>query len=208
MFHVKHVPAELPAQQRERYRQLVHRYHRTLDLMSSAGLAGLDERVDEAERYAGAIEALGAAEGRALDLGSGVGLPGLVIGAALPGLELALVERRRRRAAFLELAAAQLALPNVEVLAEDVRRVAFEPVRVITAQAVAVLWRVYALTAHLHQEEVLLVSRRGEGWRDEVLELEAQTGAAATVELSEALPRSGTLVGLRLPGGMRCRSSA
>lgn len=44
------------------------------------------------------------ADRTALDLGSGAGLPGLVVAIALPDLAVTLVEGRRRRAAFCELA--------------------------------------------------------------------------------------------------------
>lgn len=196
-----------PAERLEQYRELVARYHRTLDLMSSAGLASLPVRIEEARRYAAALEALGLGAVRALDLGSGVGLPGIVLAVELPGLELTLVERRRRRAAFLELAVGQLGLERVRVVEGDVRGVELEPVRVVTAQAVGSFRLVYELTRHVHDEEVVLLSRKGEGWRDEVAELEARTGTAAVVEVAEALARSGTLVALRLPGGLRCRSS-
>jgi 16S rRNA (guanine527-N7)-methyltransferase len=51
----------------------------------------------------------------ALDLGSGAGLPGIVVAIACPGLHVRLVDSRRRRVAFLELAAADLGLDNVQV---------------------------------------------------------------------------------------------
>jgi 16S rRNA (guanine527-N7)-methyltransferase len=52
---------------------------------------------------------------RALDLGSGAGLPGIVLAIALPRCRFVLAERRRRRAGFLELAVDRLELPNAEV---------------------------------------------------------------------------------------------
>lgn len=49
------------------------------------------------------------------DLGSGGGLPGIVLAIARPHLTVTLVEVRRNRAAFLQRAAADLALTNIEV---------------------------------------------------------------------------------------------
>ena len=60
----------------------------------------------------------------AYDLGSGAGLPGIVVAIARPRLRVSLVDARRRRAAFLELAVEELRLPNAEVLTsriEDLR---------------------------------------------------------------------------------------
>ena len=51
----------------------------------------------------------------AYDLGSGAGLPGIVVAIARPGLRVLLVEAQRRRGAFLEFVVAGLALANVVV---------------------------------------------------------------------------------------------
>jgi 16S rRNA (guanine527-N7)-methyltransferase len=50
-----------------------------------------------------------------VDVGSGAGLPGVVVAIARPDLRLHLVEPKHRRAAFLELARDHLALANVSV---------------------------------------------------------------------------------------------
>jgi 16S rRNA (guanine527-N7)-methyltransferase len=76
----------------------------------------------------------------AYDLGSGAGLPGIVLAVALPGVRFVLVESRSKRAGFLELAAEFLGLGNVEVLvarAESVR----DGADVATARAFAPLER-------------------------------------------------------------------
>jgi 16S rRNA (guanine527-N7)-methyltransferase len=52
---------------------------------------------------------------RAVDLGSGAGLPGVPIAVARPDLEVTLTESRQIRAAFLELAVERLRLRNVRV---------------------------------------------------------------------------------------------
>jgi 16S rRNA (guanine527-N7)-methyltransferase len=48
---------------------------------------------------------------RGLDLGSGAGFPGIVLAAAVPGLEMTLAEARERKWAFLAAAARRAALP-------------------------------------------------------------------------------------------------
>jgi 16S rRNA (guanine527-N7)-methyltransferase len=58
-----------------------------------------------------------------VDLGSGAGLPGIPLAIALPDRSFVLIEARRRRAAFLELAVEETGLHNVRVQmgqAEDV----------------------------------------------------------------------------------------
>lgn len=71
-----------------------------------------------------------------VDLGSGGGLPGLVIAIACPKLAVTLVERDIRKAAFLREAARSLGLANVTVKNEDAHFLdaSFD---VITARALA-----------------------------------------------------------------------
>ncbi|MDX6317100.1 MAG: rRNA (guanine527-N7)-methyltransferase [Nocardioidaceae bacterium] len=83
------------------------------------------------------------AQGRSVaDLGSGAGLPGVVLAVARPDLSVTLIEPLLRRTRFLEEVTADLELSNVRVVrarAEELRgRVAFD---VVVARAVAPLDR-------------------------------------------------------------------
>jgi 16S rRNA (guanine527-N7)-methyltransferase len=200
-------PAELDEALR-RYRELVERYHASLDLMSGRGLARWNEHLAEAEAYVEMVASLSPAPRRLLDLGSGVGLPGIVLAASLPDLPVELVERRRKRAAFLRMAAAAVGPCAAEVRAGDVAELPGPPVDIVTAQAVARLAEVVRLTRHRHAAEVVVVARKGRAWRDEVGEIEAVAGSAPTVVAAEARPERGTLVAVRVRGGRACRSSA
>ena len=84
----------------------------------------------------------------AYDLGSGAGLPGVVVAIARPDLRITLVEARRRRAAFLELAAQQLHLENVTVAAARLETL-IEPVDLCFARALAPLPRAWTLAEPL-----------------------------------------------------------
>jgi 16S rRNA (guanine527-N7)-methyltransferase len=50
------------------------------------------------------------------DLGSGAGLPGIPVAIARPDVRIAPIERKTRRAAFLEYAVEMLAIQNARVL--------------------------------------------------------------------------------------------
>ena len=63
-----------------------------------------------------AIELIGPEDRSAIDIGSGAGLPGVVISIARPELQVTLVETRRSRAVFLETVASELGLANVKVV--------------------------------------------------------------------------------------------
>ena len=85
----------------------------------------------------------------AADLGSGAGLPGVVIAIALPQVRMLLIERRPQRAAFLELAVEDLGLSNAAVVAGRVEDVpgdvdvalarAFAPIDEAWARALGIL---------------------------------------------------------------------
>ena len=78
--------------------------------------------------------------GRVADIGSGAGLPGLVLAIARPDVEWILIEPMERRVAWLSEQVSELGLDNVEVLrarAEDWKR---GPVLdAVTARAVSAL---------------------------------------------------------------------
>lgn len=88
--------------------------------------------------------------GRVADVGSGAGLPGLVLAIARPDVEWTLVEPMERRIIWLTQQVDVLGLTNVEVLrarAEDVRRP--EGFDVVTARAVSALRTLIPITAPL-----------------------------------------------------------
>ncbi|HQT75044.1 MAG TPA: 16S rRNA (guanine(527)-N(7))-methyltransferase RsmG [Acidiphilium sp.] len=75
---------------------------------------------------------------RAADLGSGGGLPGLVLAIARPDIRFTLIESDRRKAAFLQTAIAELKLAAT-VLPMRIEQVRLDPVGLVTARALAPL---------------------------------------------------------------------
>jgi 16S rRNA (guanine527-N7)-methyltransferase len=118
MFHVEHDavrPSLSPGQ-----RAALNRFEGLLvDVAAPRGLVGERDRarirtrhVDDSLRALPYLRDVRACT----DLGSGAGLPGIPLAIARPEIRFILVEARARRVAFLELAVAELALENVEVL--------------------------------------------------------------------------------------------
>jgi 16S rRNA (guanine527-N7)-methyltransferase len=84
---------------------------------------------------------------RAYDLGSGAGLPGVVLALAVPACRFILVESRSKRAGFIELVIESLQLPNAEVFhgrAEDLSSLS-PPADLVTARAFAPLERAWRI---------------------------------------------------------------
>lgn len=88
--------------------------------------------------------------GRVGDVGSGAGLPGLVLAIARPDVQLVLIEPMERRVEWLESQARELDLPNVEVVRGRAQEVEFSPwLDQVTARAVSALSKLIPMTARL-----------------------------------------------------------
>ena len=75
-------------------------------------------------------------KGRLLDIGSGMGVPGIPLLIAMPGLQGVLVERRKKRAEFLRHVVRKLSL-RAEVYDADINELSCLHVDVCVARAVA-----------------------------------------------------------------------
>lgn len=151
------------------YANLIRKYHDTLDLVSDKRLETLDDFIADALAYAEMIQTVDPdASGPIIDLGSGVGMPGIPIAIALPEREIILVERRKRRAVFLNLATKHLGLHNTTVAQADIRSLSGIAAPVVTAQAVAQIPVVHDLVKHVTTAPYTLISWRGHGWEEDV----------------------------------------
>ncbi|MHA7820615.1 MAG: 16S rRNA (guanine(527)-N(7))-methyltransferase RsmG [Erythrobacter sp.] len=89
----------------------------------------------------------GRAPGPWLDLGTGPGLPGLVIAILQPEISMMLVESRARRVDFLERCVSDLDLANCTVIGERLEKVTPFESWVISARAFAPLEKLLRLSA-------------------------------------------------------------
>ena len=80
-----------------------------------------------------------AAQGRLLDVGSGGGLPGVVIAALLPGWDVTCVDAVGKKAAFVRQVAGDLGLKNLHAAHSRVEALKATPFDVITSRAFATL---------------------------------------------------------------------
>jgi 16S rRNA (guanine527-N7)-methyltransferase len=88
---------------------------------------------------------------RLLDVGSGGGLPGIPVAIAMPDVDVTLIDKVRKKAAFLLQAKLELQLQNVEVLHGRAEEIRAEPFDIITARALnTVKLRVPCLEAERH----------------------------------------------------------
>lgn len=110
------------------------------------------------------VEAVLPTDHDAYDLGSGAGLPGIVIAIARPGLRVTLVEPSTRRVAFLELVVERLGLANVEIAAQRAEDL-FEPADLCFARAFADPEKSWRAAAPLLREAGRLIYFAGSRFR-------------------------------------------
>ncbi len=119
------------------------------------------------------------------DLGSGAGIPALVLAAALPDAQVAAVESTHKKAGFIVQTAQAMGLTNVDVIPLRIEEWDGGHGRhdVVTARALAALPVVAEYAAPLLAPAGLLVA-----WKGTVDEPEAADGAAAAAELGLGVP--------------------
>ena len=139
--------------------------------------------------------ASGIPQGRTVaDLGSGAGLPGLVLALARPDLSVTLVEPLLRRTTFLEEVVADLGLDSVRVVrgrAEELH--GQEVFDVVTARALAPLGRLLGWAMPLVGPGGVLLAMKGSSAQDEI--------AGATKELRRHRCATPEIVELHAPDG-------
>ena len=120
---------------------------------------------------------------KVVDIGSGAGLPGVVIALARPDLEVTLIEPLQRRVDFLNEVIAELELP-ISVIrgkSESVKR-SFE---IVTARAVAPLPKLLTISWHLVKAQGALLAMKGEGAQNEIDETEPKKHSITSLHTIE-----------------------
>jgi 16S rRNA (guanine527-N7)-methyltransferase len=167
----------------------------------SAGLVANSDRERLYERHL--LDSLRAApifrrsDRLAYDLGSGAGLPGIVLAIALPSCRFVLTETRSRRAAFLELAVERLGLGNVAVHAATAESLP-NGADVITARAFASLERTWSMAAELLHAGGRLIYFAGEGLLNPERLARSAPGPPRHVRVHTVLETSSPLVMMTL----------
>lgn len=112
-----------------------------------------------------------AEQGRLLDVGSGGGLPGVVIATLLPGWDVTCVDAVAKKTAFVRQVAGALALPNLHAVhsrVEDLRLPRFD---LITSRAFASLADFTTLTRRLMASNGVWAAMKGRVPEDEIATL-------------------------------------
>lgn len=204
MLHVKRQdlpPFIVPPEVRERldaFTALLRRWNSRINLVANDDIAQIEQR-----HIADSLQLLPLLPGQGPwgDLGTGAGFPGLVIALAT-GREMHLVESDRRKAAFLQDAAARLGLPAVKVHPLRMEVVALPPLAALTARALAPLDLLVPQAARLLAPDGIAIFPKGRSaeaeltaaaraWTMQVERYQSRTDSTATIFRVKDLRRVG-----------------
>lgn len=105
---------------------------------------------------------------RVLDVGSGAGLPGVVIATARPALHVTCIDAVAKKAAFVRQAAAELRLPNLHAVHGRVEALDAPPFDAIVARAYASLADFTAQTRRVASPTTRWLAMKGRRPDDEI----------------------------------------
>jgi 16S rRNA (guanine527-N7)-methyltransferase len=119
------------------------------------------------------------------DVGSGAGLPGIVLAVARPDVEFVLIEPMERRVEWLEQESAKLGLMNVSVVRARAEETKLDtPLDQVTARAVTALTKLIPVTAPLLRYGGEMLFLKGARVADEVAAASKQIRRAHLVDVS------------------------
>ena len=151
------------------YLETLTKWQKAINLVGPATLADAWTRhvVDSAQ-----IAPLIPAGAKSLaDLGTGAGLPGLVLAAVKPDLDVTLVESDARKAAFLGEASRRMALKKQpRILVGRIEAVPPVGADVVTARALAPLKQLLIWADRHRSDTAICLFHKGKGWQGEVAE--------------------------------------
>jgi 16S rRNA (guanine527-N7)-methyltransferase len=111
-----------------------------------------------------------------LDVGSGGGLPGVVLAITMPQVEVVCVDAVSKKTAFVRQVAAELRLPNLRAEHARVEDLKPKPWQVITSRAFASLLDFVTLTQHLRAADGVWMAMKGKRPDDEMAALPPDVG--------------------------------
>src|SRR5688572_29940309 len=160
----------------------------TLISTSPHNLVAAGERAEVYDRHIRECDALAgilAPSGRWLDLGTGAGLPGLVLALRHPDTEWVLADATRKKVEAVEAFARELGLQNVTAVHGRAEALAHDPrhrgsYQGVVSRAVAPLPSLAELCRGFLGADGLMVAVKGPRWREE---LDAASGALRTLHL-------------------------
>lgn len=173
------------------YAALIRKWNPAINLVAPSTLADLEHRhIADSLQLA---QLVAEPSGPWLDIGSGGGLPGIVVAICHPACKVNLVDSDRRKVAFLQTTIRELSLPNCTAHAARVEDLPPMQARNLSARALAPLIRLMPyLHRHLADKGTAWLMK-GRNWQAELETARAAWRFDAAIHPSTTDPESAIL---------------
>ena len=153
------------------YESLIQKWNPSINLVAKSTLSDIWSRhiVDSAQVYYAASAEL---SGNCTDIGSGGGLPAIVIAILAQGadkqVQMTMVESDKRKSVFLRTAIRELGLNNANVVNERIENVQIPVSKFISARALAPLTELFGFAEKLSDDKTTFLFQKGKNWLSEI----------------------------------------
>lgn len=153
------------------YESLIQKWNPSINLVAKSTLSDIWNRhiVDSAQVYYAASAEL---SGNCTDIGSGGGLPAIVIAILVQGadkqVQMTMVESDKRKSVFLRTAIRELGLNNANVVNERIENVQIPVSKFISARALAPLTELFGFAEKLSDDKTTFLFQKGKNWLSEI----------------------------------------
>ena len=153
------------------YESLIQKWNPSINLIAKSTLSDIWNRhiVDSAQVYYAASAEL---SGNCTDIGSGGGLPAIVIAILAQGadkqVQMTMVESDKRKSVFLRTAIRELGLNNANVVNERIENVQIPVSKFISARALAPLTELFGFAEKLSDDKTTFLFQKGKNWLSEI----------------------------------------
>jgi 16S rRNA (guanine527-N7)-methyltransferase len=126
---------------------------------------------------------------RLLDVGSGAGLPGIVLALCRPHLQVTVLDSNNKKASFMLQAKAELGIENLQVVCKRVEEFKPDmPFDIVVSRAFSDLALFIRLTRHLCAVDGMWLAMKGVYPEQELAQLEAETNLVPTKVIALEVP--------------------
>lgn len=148
------------------YASLIRKWNPRINLVSPSTVAHLEERhfLDCAQLS----DLSRSARGCWLDLGSGAGLPGLIMAIHRPDLSVTMIEIDQRKSVFIRTVIRELGLKNAKILTDRIENISSLSANHISARALAPLPQLMPYVVQHMASDGSAWLMKGRNWQEEV----------------------------------------
>ncbi len=154
----------------EHFALLLHEWNRIHNLTGAKDIQTIYDNIIDSVYPTGFIDE----PNSLLDVGTGAGFPGLVLGIVWDDAECVLCEPINKRASFLKFVAEELSLKNIKVAKSRVEQLRHNPFDLISSRAVTDTELLLSITKHLSSKETQYLFYKGGQIYDEISSLSNQ----------------------------------